>query len=706
MTGVKDSPAEVVRQTLIRNFSPALAFPTALIWDAQGLPLEQADAEWKKIVQTVRQSSAVSDIYDGRYFLSPWPRQDWYAAFVELKADNYAKAEAQLAPLRQDINKNYTPPEGHPWYITGGPALFLDLNLASTEALRKAELTALPIAAIILLIVFRSAVAALLPIITAGCGVVCTLGLLSLLAPYWPITFFVPNLVTMIGLGVGIDYCLIYLARYRMERSFHLTPLEALVITRRTAGPTVMASAVLVMSGFLALLIIPLTFFHSIAIGGILVVGTVGLATVTLLPALIFLLGPHLEWGRVHLGEGKMAQRVKYLYQRWSRLLVVHPVTFFVLGIALLLFFAWPVLRLQVASIQVKTLPAHAEARKGYESMERMLGPGWLMPLVVLVKHAPGESMLPETMERERELVQQLSTLPNTEKVVSLSEAVADPTLRRARMSMLTGNADSPDPSALDQTLILLVSKTDPQSNAARSWIRDIETILKWQEAQHPSGPKYLLGGVAATTAATDEVIFAALPKVVGFTLITTFVLLTYFMKSFFVPLKAIGLNVLCVLAAYGFQVMWFQDGVGQKMGHFFHVEGINTIVQIICFCTLFGLSMDYEVFILCAVKECWNSQGKIRLSIQEGLQRTAGIITSAAMIMVCVFLCFAFGSVVETQQLGLGLSFAVLLDATIIRLVLVPCALILLGSWAWWWPFSRSNKARKKAERHRAAGI
>jgi RND superfamily putative drug exporter len=288
----------------------------------------------------------------------------------------------------------------------------------------------------------------------------------------------------------------------------------------------------------------------------------------------------------------------------------------------------------------------------------------------------------PHAIAREQELVGKLRALENTGLIVSLTDTEPSSNVRKARWSVLM-----PKEARTPQSLLMVISKTDPQSNASRLWLRQLRSVLDEQEKQYPDDDQYMIGGVAATTSATDGVIFDALPKVILITLCTTFLLLIYFMRALLVPFKAIVLNFLCVLAAYGFQVLWFQDGWGRGLGQFPQTAGLNTIVMVVLFCTLFGLSMDYEVFILCAIRESWFDQHSMKIAIEDGLQKTAGIITSAAVIMVSVFLCFAFGSVVETQQLGIGLSFAVLLDATVIRLILAPSAMAIMGKWSWWLP-------------------
>ena len=699
LSGMTGSSPEVVKENLVKNFSTALAFPTAVVWDAKGVPQADADAAWARLLDTVKNDPEVKDVNDGRTMVDNWPRPDWYACFVAVNADTYGRAQRVIPKLRADVRTLTFPNGKYPW-VTGGPALFLDLNVASTEALKSGELIALPVTFIILLLVFRSIIAALLPVIVATIGVVSTLGIMSFLATdrdflglHWTgmsVTFFVPNLVTMIGLGVGIDYCLIYLARYRRERSVHLTTQEALQVTRATAGRTVLASAVLVISGFLTLLFIPLNFFTSIAVGGMLVVVVVALATLTLLPAMIFLVGPRLEWGRLSLASLHDLRVKANFGERWIQMLLRRPRVCLVGGLAVLALLGLPVLNLHMGAPEARNLPKLSDARQGYDSLTQNLGGGWMMPAIVLVEHSSPDWIAGDGMTAESALVNQFNELENTQKTLTVTDTTGSRRAQQARMGMLTSFSD---PS---QSVILLLSKSDPQSPTARDWLGKIDSIISSAQIGAPGGPKYYLGGLPAVTLSADNVIIGTLPKVILVTLCSTFLLLIFFMRSLLVAIKAILLNLLCVLAAYGFQVLCFQEGWGSRLLGLYPTDGLNTVVLVICFCALFGLSMDYEVFILSAVRESWLDQHNMRLSVQDGFLRVAGIITSAAVIMVSVFLSFAFGDVVEIEQLGVGLSFAVLLDATLIRLFLVPCIMLLMGRWAFWLPGQPAPLAEK----------
>ena len=707
LNGTKGTPSENVRINVVKNFSTALAFPTAIVWEAKGVAPADADAAWKNLLATVRADSTVNDVTDGNVMIENWPRSDWHAAFAAVKASTYGGAQNVVPNLRADVARLSFPGAHRPW-VTGGPALFLDLNLASTESLRTGELIALPVTFIILLVVFRSLVAALLPVIVATLGVVCTLGILCFFAtphshlPFLPVmgvTFFVPNLVTMVGLGVGIDYCLIYLARYRRERATHLTTQEALLVTRQTAGKTVLASAVLVMSGFLTLLFIPLDFFNSIAVGGMLVVALVALATLTLLPAMIFMVGAHLEWGGALLRPLNRVKLGRRFLDHWGELVVRRAWACVAAGLILLTFLAIPFLRLQIASVEAKNIPPQSESRQGYESLRKELGAGWMMPAIILVQHPTKDWLDGDGLAHEKNLVDQLALLSNTEKVLTVTDNSGSRRAQQTRMGLLTSFNDT------SQSVILMLSRTDPQSPTARNWLDQITALLKKSEAAAPDGPHYSLGGLPSVTLSADRVIIGALPMVILATLASTFVLLTVFMRSVLVSVKAIVLNLFCVMAAYGFQVICFQDGWGARLFHLFPTDGLNTVVLVICFCALFGLSMDYEVFILSAVRESWLDNHNMNLAVQEGLLRVAGIITSAAFIMIAVFLSFAFGDVVEIEQLGVGLSFAVLLDATVIRLLLVPGIMTLMGRWAFWFPGHKLPVAERHPRGHHYHG-
>jgi RND superfamily putative drug exporter len=707
LNGMKGTPSENVRINVVKNFSTAMAFPTAIVWDAKGVPPADADAAWKNVLAAVRADSSVNDVTDGNILIENWPRSDWHAAFVAVHASTYGEAQNLVPNLRADVARLAFPGPSRPW-ITGGPALFLDLNLASTDSLRTGELIALPVTFIILLFVFRSLVAAFLPVIVAVLGVVCTLGILSFFAtthaylpmlPAMGVTFFVPNLVTMIGLGVGIDYCLIYLARYRRERAAHLTTQEALLMTRRTAGKTVLASAVLVMSGFLTLLFIPLDFFNSIAVGGMLVVALVALATLTLLPAMIFLAGSWLEWGSRSLGTLNRLKLRTPFFDHWGRFVVRRAWGCVAAGLIILTLLAIPFSRLRIASVEAKNIPSKSESRLGYESLSKNLGAGWMMPAIILVQHPTKDWLNGDGLAQEKNLVDLLTQLPNTEKVLTVTDNSGPRRAQQTRMGLLTSFND---PS---QSVIMMLSRTDPQSPTARDWLDQVTALLKKSEAAAPDGPHYSLGGLPSVTLSADRVIIDALPMVILATLASTFVLLTIFMRSVLISLKAIVLNLFCVMAAYGFQVICFQDGWGARLFHLFPTDGLNTVVLVICFCALFGLSMDYEVFILSAVRESWLDNHTMSLAVQEGLLRVAGIITSAAFIMIAVFLSFAFGDVVEIEQLGVGLSFAVLLDATVIRLLLVPGIMTLMGRWAFWYPGHKLPVAERHPRGHHYQG-
>jgi len=706
LSGTKGTPSENVRINVVKNFSTALAFPTAIVWEAKGLPPAEADAAWKAALDAVKADPTVNDVTDGNVMIQDWPRSDWHAAFVAVGATTYGDAEKVVRNLRVDLEKLSFPGSSRPW-VTGGPALFLDLNVASTDSLRAGELIALPVTFVILLLVFRSVVAAFLPVMVATIGVVCTLGILSYLSSSHPylrlpamgVTFFVPNLVTMIGLGVGIDYCLIYLARYRRERANHLTTQEALLLTRQTAGKTVLASAVLVMSGFLTLLFIPLDFFTSIAVGGMLVVACVALATLTLLPAMIFLVGSRLEWGSALLRPLSQGQLGKHCLDNWGQFVVRHPRSCVVSGLVILIVLAVPAFRLETASVEAKNIPLHSESRQGYESLSKNLGSGWMMPAIILVQHPTQDWMNADSLAQEKALVDQLARLGNTEKVLSVTDNSGSRRVQQTRMGLLTSFNDT------SQNVILMLSRKDPQSLQARDWLDQITALLRAAEKAAPDGPRYSVGGLPSVTLSADRIIKGTLPLVIFATLVSTFILLTLFMRSVLISLKAIVLNLFCVMAAYGFQVLCFQDGWGARLFNLFPTDGLNTVVMCICFCALFGLSMDYEVFILSAVRESWLDNHNMLLAVQEGLLRVAGIITSAAFIMIAVFLSFAFGDVVEIEQLGIGLSFAVLLDATVIRLLLVPGILTLMGRWAFWCPGRKLPVAERHPRGHHYQG-
>jgi RND superfamily putative drug exporter len=602
----------------------------------------------------------------------------------------YFEAELLTARLREAIGRAGLP-AGFEARLTGSTAMLYDLDHHSSEDLLAAERVGLPVTMIILLVVFGAPLAALLPVVLALAAVLVSEAGLDLLGHAMPVSVFAQNVVSMIGLGVGVDYALFILSRYRRERAQGAAAPAAAAGAITGAGEAVLFSGATVGVGFLALFLVRAPFLHAIALGGLAVVFTAVAASLTLLPALILLAGPVLEWPRKPAPPREAGAVRHGVWSAWAHLVMRRPWPFIGIAVAALALFIAPVSRLQRWNIGARHLPIQTEARQGYERIAASFGRGWMGPVVLVLRAPPGESVW--TPARRAAILATARTL------------AADPRIERvegfpALLEMLEG-LDS-DPGGIDalpvamrtlardvvtpdgRTAILLaLPRSDPESRAAMGLLSDLRRS-SW-DAAAATGIEVRLGGTTAVMADFDHELLGSLPRVALVVLVLTFAVLMVLFRSLLIPLKATVLNLLSVLAAYGFLVYVFQDGIGARWIGLDPPGGLNSFIVLMLFTILFGLSMDYEVFLLTRVREAYRAGSDTRHAVAEGLEETAGIITSAALIMISIFAAFGFTRLIATREFGLGLAFAVALDATIIRVVLVPALMVLAGERNWW---------------------
>lgn len=602
----------------------------------------------------------------------------------------YFEAEMLTPRLRAAIAGVALPP-GFRARLTGATAMLYDLDRHSSDDLLAAERIGLPITLVVLLVVFGSPLAALLPLVLALLAVVVANAGLDLLARAMPVSVFALNVVSMVGLGVGVDYALFVLSRWRRERAAGARGAEAARAALAGAGESVLFSGATVGVGFLALFLVRAPFLHALALGGCVVVLTAVAAALTLLPAVLVLAGDALDWPRrpVRADAGRAPHAGAWA--GWAHLVMRRPLPFLVLGVAVLAVFVAPVARLQRWNIGARHLPATTESRLGYDRLAAAFGPGWMGPVVVTLTAPAGES---------------LWTAPRRAAVLATARALAaDPRVARVEgfsslLELYEGLGEDPaGAAALPATLrplardvlsadgrtalLLAIPRDPPESRAAMALLADLRRGA-WPEAR-AAGVGVALGGATAVMADFDAELFGALPRVAGAVLLLTFVVLAVLFRSLLIPLKATVLNLCSVLAAYGFLVLVFQDGVGAGLIGLEPPGGLNSFIVLMLFTILFGLSMDYEVFLLTRVREAWRRGLDTRHAVAEGLEQTAGVITSAALLMVTLFAAFGFTRLVATREFGLGLAFAVALDATVLRVVLVPALMVLAGERNWW---------------------
>ncbi len=551
-----------------------------------------------------------------------------------------------------------------------GPASvsFESLEFAR-EDLEQGERFGIPVALIILLVLFGAVVAALVPIGLAVVSIAIALGLVALIGQVFELSFFVTLMVTMIGLAVGIDYSLLIISRFRKEMGRGLSTPEAVAKTGDTAGRTVLFSGVTVMIALCGLLIVPFSFFQSLGIGAILVVLVALAATLTLLPAVLALLGPSINRLSIpFIGTGRLegsaaAPSRDGFWAVTPRLVTRFPVVrILAIGVpmvAVTLFY----FQIQTGINGVDTFPEGAETREAFLVLEEhpKLSFGVANPLEIVIDGDISNARV-------------LAALDQLETTLAGSGISPLPPLRQI----------SP---AGDLALLQVIVPGEPRSHAAV----DVVTAIREQHVPAAFGdgvPAAVhVGGVSGETADVFAIVERYTPIVFAFVLGFSFIVLLLVFRSIVIPIKAVVMNLLSVGAAYGILVLVFQKGVGTDLLGFQHAEVIDVWIPLFLFSILFGLSMDYHVFLLSRVRERYDQTGNNAEAVAYGLRETAGMITGAALIMVAVFGAFASGKTIINQQVGFGLAVAILLDATLVRSVLVPASMELLGSRNWYLP-------------------
>jgi uncharacterized membrane protein YdfJ with MMPL/SSD domain len=549
--------------------------------------------------------------------------------------------------------------EGFEVTITGEHTLEADFDTLAGEDLRNGELGfGLPVALIVLLIVFGSVVAGLVPLLLAVISITVALALLALVGQVFPLSVFATNMLTGMGLALGIDYSLFVLSRFRHERRHGRERAAAIAAVGATASRAVLFSGIAFTLAMIGLLLVPSTIMRSLAAGAIAAAVVSVAAALTLLPALLGLLGDRVNALRVPV-VGRAAEREGSRF--WSGLVggvLRRPVISLLLATVVLLLMAAPVLGLRSGEAGVSTLPDRLAAKQGYLALNAAF-PGQTTEPVEIVIDGDGDAPGIQTgIDRLRE------RLAGT---------------RFGRPALETSPAG-------DLTVLTVPIAGDPLGEEAVDAVRALRSEHIPAAFTDP-GVRVLVGGDTAETIDESDTMSRWLPIVLSFVLALSFVLLTIAFRSLVVAAKAIVINLLSVGAAYGLLVLVFQEGVGNEVFGFPQADTIESWVPLFLFAVLFGLSMDYHVFLLSRIRERFRQTGDNRDAITHGVGSTGRIITGAALIIVAVFSGFARGDLVMFQQMGFGVAVALLLDATLVRLVLVPAAMQLLGDRNWYLP-------------------
>jgi RND superfamily putative drug exporter len=583
-------------------------------------------------------------------------------------------------------------------YVTGRTPLIAELVEQEQADLTRAERLGLPLALLILLIASGAVVAAGLPILLAMAGTTVTFGVLGAVSAFTEFNLFVPNIATMIGLGVGIDYALFIVNRFREELAQGVAPEPAVEIASRTAGKTVFFSGFTVLVSLSGLILVNARIFRELALGAMTAVAVMMLGALTLVPAALAWLGPRVNALRL---PGRSQQSVSFggdaFWGHWARMIMRRPGFWAIFAVVILLALAWPVTRINLALDTGTEDLAQRSAGQGREILEREFNEGRISPLQVVYvsQDGPLDNADLDAIARLSELIaNDYAAVEVTSVTTLLDRFLGDHTLESFELAaefpqVVEATTDLINfETGGDIAVIRAVPRWSPDSPGPLQLVERVrETMIPAAfEEQQPDAAVYVGGLSAQIVDITDESL-RKLPLVVGLIVLLSFVLLALVFRSIAIPIKAIIMNVLGIAAAYGLLVVVFQEGAGARLFDFRPTGRTQVYLPLLTFAVLFGLSMDYEVFLLGRIKEEWERTRNNALAVERGLQRTGAVITAAAAIMVSVFAAFTFARLTEVKSLGFSLAVAVFIDATLIRIILVPAAMQLLGDWNWWFP-------------------
>jgi putative drug exporter of the RND superfamily len=573
--------------------------------------------------------------------------------------------------------------------VAGAPAFYADIETVSQRDLRRAELIAFPFAMAALLFVFGSVVAASVPLAVGGAGVVAILVTIYGLAHQTDLSIFVLNLATMLGLGLAVDYSLFVTSRFREELQKNGGDIPTAVqVTTGCAGRAIFFSGSTVLIGLSGLILFDFMFLRSVGIAGVVVVFFSVFAALTLLPAILSIMGTNIERLTIHRRVPSADTETNGFWVRLSQWVMQRPVLVMVPTLIFLVSLGAPFRNVEVSSPDATILPRDLPSRQAFDVMVDAYGPGEISPMVIALR-SPTTIYSEENLREIYEITNQLAADPRVTRVTSLAPVGENMTEDRAVAIMQLqqgldelGIDTGADRIVSESTAAILAYSTE-YANA------DESKQLLSEIRNRPAGGdlKMSVGGATADIVDVVEEMYGQFPKAIALVVAMTFVVLLLLFRSLLLPLKAILMNTLSIVASYGALVFIFQDGHFHRLLRFEPLGFVEASLPVIMFCVLFGLSMDYEIFLLSRVREEWDRTHDNRQAVAIGLQKSGRIITSAALIVVVVTASFVSADVILIKALGLGIAIAVTIDASIVRALLVPSTMRLLGKWNWWLP-------------------
>jgi len=692
-TRVEGSEAESVRQELSSRFHSPFVDRVVLV--IEGLPpadSEKGEEALTTIVTRLRDEPGVSGVVSHLDLRDPIFLGRGGGTFVLVGLASTEGSVESLVPKLHDLahsleNQLRSSYPAVKLELTGETPLNFDIRKTSSDDVRHGESMVIPATLALLLVAFGSLVAAVIPLAVGQLAIATTLAITGFLAQRWHLSILVQNLATMLGLGLGIDYALLMVSRFREAISAGHDGPAASVIAARQAGRTLLISASTVAIGFLALLTVPISEIRSIGVAGFLVAGMSVLLANTVVPAVLALLGPRIDAGRLPFTprlDKDRATSTGNRWRQWGKVTVAHPWLAIFLAGAPLLLLAWQAKRLDTSLPRGDWLPQEVESVHALHTLELMDRAGVVESLRIIVE-LPTDSVAQtdagwNAIDR---LSKRLASDPRCDRVISIT------TIAESNRNFVSNLSRETRRSFLssDGRVVLLevLPATSVSLRDQVNWVRELRKTGAANLTGEP-GATLRIGGIPALNADYQTIVGGRFMPVTALVVMGTLLALFGGFRSLFAGVKAIALNLLSVAASFGALVLVFQDGHGSG---FLGVPGgtgsIFPLVPIVTFAIVFGLSMDYEVFLVSRVLEARRSGMSEMDAIPEGLARTAGLITSAAAIMIVVFTAFTFGNFLVVKMIGFTLAVAVFIDATLVRIVIGPALLRIAGDWNWW---------------------
>jgi RND superfamily putative drug exporter len=603
--------------------------------------------------------ASVASFYDARN--AAFVSADRHTTVLPVTMNAPAEESATSAIPLIELLKEYNGRDGFTVLTSGEGSLNNEWNAVAQKDLRTAELIGVPVALVVLVLVFGAVVAAGVPLVLAAFAIVIALGATALIGRVLAMDTIVENMITMVGLAVGIDYSLLVVERFREERRGGREKVDAIAVAGATASKAVLFSGGTVIVSLLSLLIVPEKTFRSIGLGASIVVVFAVAAGLTLLPAVLGLLGDRVGTLALRLpGRRGPSAGESAFWARAARLVMARPWISATVVVACLVAAVAPFFTMHRGFAGVGMVPHDTDVYRAYQILDREFSAGLVFPLEVAVDAPDAKSAA--VQQGINRLVSSLQK----------DDAFGPPTVEVNQ--------------AGDLALVSVPVRGDFAANAAMNAVKRVRNQYI-PDAFAGTDARVLVGGESALVLDILNMVSNFTPIVFAFVLGLSFLLLLLLFRSVVVPVSAIIMNLLSVGAAYGLLVLVFQHGFLVHVFGFRQVETIEFWIPLLLFACLFGLSMDYHVFLLSRIRERYDERGDNREAVSFGVRHTGRIITGAALIMVVVFAAFSMGRMAQLQQIGFGLAVAVIIDATVIRTVLVPAVMTLLGRWNWYLP-------------------